>query len=160
MWTPPLVKERVHRDLPQTGDLGLALARPGDSQTIVRQAVVERVRPVGVRVGGCHWDRRRGGGVIRERGIAQQAEGIGGVVEERRAETLDGGQRYAGKRVESDNVAIDLFYGGGPDVRHSVRIPRWHWLTGMDRKNENVRVIGNLVPGDEPVGDEGKVCVV
>ena len=83
---PTVVEERVHRDLPEAGELGLALAKTIDREAVVRHAIVEGVRPE--RVGALVRDRNggRGTGVIRERGVGEMFERVDRELEIRRPE--------------------------------------------------------------------------
>ncbi len=103
-----LIKESVHGDFPEARKLRLAFAGSLYTQTIVGHSVVERVRPIRIRVVDCNWNGSRGAGVIRKSRSGESSEGLNAVVEVWRAEALDGSERDAGESIERDEVAVDF----------------------------------------------------
>ena len=136
-----LVKDSIHGDLPEAGQLGLTTADVVHRVAVVGHTVVERIRPEGVRVGVSDGDRGGGARVVGESGAGQVFEIGTAVVEERRAVADDGLVRDTGERVEGDEVAVDLCIGG--------RL----FLMGHG-------VIADIVAIDVELGDLGIVGVV
>lgn len=97
-----VVEERIHGKFPEAGKLGLALAQAIDRQTVVRHAVIERVRPKRVRVIVSDGNGGTGRRVVSEAEASEHFERVDGVVEERSAEALNGLERDAGKLVQGD----------------------------------------------------------
>jgi len=117
----PFIKKRIHRNLPKPRNLRLAHTRPWDAQAIIREAIVEGVRPprVGGRVGDG--DGRGCGRIVRELRGGEEVECVGGVVEVGRAEAFDRLEGDPGERVERDEVAVYFVCAGGADVCHAGR---------------------------------------
>ena len=135
-----LIEDRVHGNFPKPGKLRLAVACASNISTAVPHPVIERVRPVSIGV----WigDRNTGSctGIIHKFGVAQSLECLKRVVQERSTEALDGSDRNTSKRVERNEVTVDLVGLGRRDVGHGV--------------------VADLVPGNIPVGNHGVIGVV
>ena len=128
-----VVKQRVHRDLPEAGELRLALAETVNRETVVRHAVVERVRPVSVGTIICDRDRCRRGRIVGEAERVEHLERVDAVVEERGTEADDGRERDTRELVEGNQVPGNLVLRWRADVGH----------TGHDRVLELDRVLGS-----------------
>lgn len=86
---PILVKERIHGNFPETGQLGLPLARAGNLQTIVRHSKVESVRPESISIRVGDGNGRSCTGIVKELGLVKDLEGLKGIIQEWRAESLE-----------------------------------------------------------------------
>lgn len=116
-----LVKDGIHRNLPEAGQLRLSTANIGDRVAIVGHTVIERVGPESVRVGVCN--RHRGGRtrVISESSAGQVLEVGTTVVEEGRTVADNRLVRDTCKCIERDEIAVDFGVGSGLLlVSHSV----------------------------------------
>lgn len=116
----PVIKERIHRNLPEPRQLGLALARIRHRQAVVSHPVVQSIRPEGVGAGVGDGDRCGGAGIVCEADGGETLEGVDRVVEEGCTEAFDGAQWNSGEGVESDEIAVDFVLGWVALMCHSV----------------------------------------
>jgi hypothetical protein len=100
---------RVHWDLPETRQLGLAIANVRNGSAVVRHSIVQRVRPESVRVGVRDRDSRGSRGVVSELQLGEHFERVARVVEVWRSETPDLADWDTGQRVQRNDVSSDLF---------------------------------------------------
>lgn len=84
------VEEGIHGDFPETGKFRFTFTDALNCQTVIGQAMIEGVRPVGVGAGVCNGDRGGDGRVIQEFRSGEHLECIDAIVEVRRSETFDG----------------------------------------------------------------------
>lgn len=134
------VKDRVHRNLPEAGELGLAVADTSNTETIISQTVVESVRPVSISSAVGDGNAGSSTRIIEETSGSHSLEGFNGVVQEWSAETLEITERDSSESIESNEVPVDLIGAGRGDVVHGV--------------------VGDLVSSDIPVGNHGVVGIV
>ena len=116
----PVIEEGVHRNLPESREFGLALADSRSRQAVVREAIVQGVRPESVSIflsDGDGGGRRR---VVGELRLVQKPQGIRREVEVWGAETLDRCEWDTGESIESDKVSVNLFNCGRSNVGHSI----------------------------------------
>ena len=115
----PTIEEGVHRNLPEPGKFGFALAEARNRQAIVGKAIVQSIWPEGISVFIGDGDGGRRGRIVGELSLVQELQGISSEVEVWGTETLDRCEWDAGESVECDNVPVNLFRRRGPDVGHS-----------------------------------------
>lgn len=134
------IKDRVHRNFPKTGKLRLAVACASDISTAVCHPIIKRIWPVSVGIWVGDRNGRSRARIVHEVGSAQSLQRVDGVVQEWSTEALNRCERDTSKRVERNEVAVDLVGFGRRDVGHGV--------------------VGDFVPSDIPIGDHGVVGVI
>jgi len=115
-----VIEKRVHRNFPEAREFWLAPTSTRDAETIIGHAVVQCVGPIRVSVRFCDGNGRHSARVIRELCLGEELQGVHRVVEERRSETPDFGERDPSEGVEGDQVAVYFFGGRSTDMGHTV----------------------------------------
>jgi len=103
-----VIEERIHRNFPETRQLGFTLACVSHIQTIVGHSIVKGIRPKGICTGISNRDGSRCTGVVSELGLIKEFKGLARVVEKRSTEALNGVHGDTSQSIQGNKVAIDF----------------------------------------------------